>query len=68
MSLKKNLGMAQAATHANEHKFQEKAEDVGNSGMASSLPFYYRKKIPRGGERIFIFHSAVYVTACPPHI
>ena len=60
VSLKKNLGMAQAATHANEHKLQEKAEDVGKQ-RNGFLPSFLlsEKNSPWRRENIHISHCCV---------
>lgn len=67
-ALNKNPGMVQHSNTMQMSKLRAQAEEWGNSGMASSLPFYHRKIIPHGGKRIFIFHVAVYLTAWALHI
>lgn len=69
VSLKKNLRMAQHRQHnANECKLKEKAKELGKQQNGLPPSFLLSEKIPHGGERIFIFHVAVYLTAWPRHI
>ena len=65
----KNLRIAQAATHANEHKLQEKAEDVGKQ-RNGFLPSFLlsEKNSPWRRKNIHISHYCVCNCLPPAHL
>lgn len=67
VSLKKNLRMAQAATHANEHTSFKRRQRTWKTAEWL-LPFTIRKKFPMDTKEYSYFTLLCVVTACPAHL